>query len=477
MSESNLADRLFCAKRIRGDLVSSDPLLGEFTALDGEDYGLELDRLKTTLTSPVRRLQQKTQVFPLDVQASSRSRLTHSLETKAYARVLGMAIARRRLELRLHTGNMLLCLGSAAMLHDVGNPPFGHFGEHVLRSWLTEVVDRQELRYLLREYEVEDLKAFNGNAQGIRQLHTIQDLNLTLGQIAAIIKVPYTITELLQGKWRGMGGITGNFPAWAHAHAGVFLSEKSLLDEIRTARHTSNRHPFSSIIECADDLAYTLADLEDAFDRGVIDRYSVLQLCEIICSIPELNSFHELLSVHKVRDLFLQSPSEALPYLRSVISKAYISDVADTAATEFRRFIETGEIDFTRGEHQGLTLIQLLKDYELKHVYSHESVEGLELTGGGYLRGLLKIFMRLLFEEPDQFRLELTGRGGEPWLRRLARRISRRHREAYLQATSEGQLSEMYLRIRLIVDYISGMTDTYAAAEYRLLCGDAAAGV
>ena len=474
MNISEISDRLFCARRLRGDFIYEGQLSHNLSTKPFI-YGAELDRLKISMCAPLRRLQQKTQVFPLDVKAASRNRLTHSLEVSEYSRIIAFEIVKKVKEVDLSELQvpMMSCLYNSSMLHDIGNPPYGHFGESLIRSWLKGVVQNPKIKGELSEVEIDDLLTFNGNAQGIRLMHSIQDLNLTLGQYSSVIKVPFTIRELLLGKGKGFSGngIHGDFYSWSYANAGIFLSEKPLLDAIREFARRDSRHPFATIIEYADDLAYVLADLEDAFDRGLVDRLTILRLCENILNYPELKEFEKTLDVGHIRELFAQNKGEALFYIRDVLSYAYIRDLSDAIALNFEKYVETGEPDFSLGNYPGITALKMLKNFEYQAVYNHFEVQTLDLSGASYMKGLFTAYEKLLFERVDDFRAELWARGGDPFCKRIASRISRRHREAYLKACEDGKLSEIYLRIRLLVDYISGMTDTFAASEYRVLNG------
>ncbi len=465
---------LFCAKRFRDENPKEGQLTATLSPPGGGDFGLEMDTLRVAMAAPVRRLQQKTQVFPLDVKASSRSRLTHSLEVASYARLITLLLVRRNKEaLEPLREPLLQCVANAALLHDIGNPPFGHFGESVIRKWLSGIVNLPAVGNELNDGEKEDLKAFNGNAQSLRLAHSIQELNLSLGQYAAVIKIPFTVSELLRGKTPALSsvGVHKDFYSWSYENAGIYLSELPLIERIRQERGTQERHPLATIMEWADDLSYVLADMEDAYERGLIDRYDILHLCDKINSIPELKRLEKLLSHRTVADIFIHHPSDALAYLRDVLSNAFIEDVTRAASSDLERFLLTGEPQFLESDNAGFTVISLLKQYERAKIYSHREVESLELAGASYLRGLLGHYEKLLFDDIGTFQKELSGSGGDPWLRRLACRISRRHREAYFRACTGRLQSEMYARVRLIVDYISGMTDTYAEAEFKLISG------
>lgn len=499
MNKNELSSRLFCAKRLRGDVLSKGQLSlslsnfnlssfneskvnsennsgdKELNLFDSDDFGVEQDRLKFSLCAPLRRLQQKTQVFPLDVKAASRNRLTHSLEVAQYTRLISFAIAKKCKQAGFVSilRPMTSCLYTAALMHDLGNPPFGHFGESLIREWLKKTVENRHISSEIAMAEKDDLLTFNGNAQGLRLSFSIQDLNLTLGQYASVIKVPYTIKELLLGKGKGEAGngIQGDFYSWSYANAGVFLSEKVLLDAIREECHRDTRHPFATIIEYSDDLAYVLADLEDAFDRGLIDRYVILKLCRQLDNYPELSELSKYLDTNEIEKRFLVNKTEALFYLRDVISEFYINDIATAISQNFEQFIETGEPDFSGGNYPGVTALKMLKTFEYHAVYNHFEVQTLDLSGASYIRGLFESYEHLLFESEDDFSKELLGTGGNPFCKRIASRISRRHKEYYLKNKNKAVFSEMYLRIRLLVDYISGMTDTFAESEYKVLNG------
>ena len=113
----------------------------------------------------------------------------------------------------------------------------------------------------------------------------------------------------------------------------------------------------------------------------------------------------------------------------------------------------------------------MLKNFENEYVYNHFEVQTLDLSGASYIRGLSSAYQKLLFESEKDFVLELSAKGGDPFCKRIASRISRSHKDAYFAGLNRKEFSEMYVRIRLLVDYISGMTDTFAASEYKVLNG------
>ena len=185
----------------------------------------------------------------------------------------------------------------------------------------------------------------------------------------------------------------------------------------------------------------------------------------------ELEPLRELLNVNKVKSLFKSNKTEALFYLRDVVSMAFVDDVARAISNNLESFVETGEPDFSSGDYPGITALKLLKNFETINVYNHFEVQTLDLSGASYIKSLFGTYERLLLETKEDFFKELNAQGGDPFCMRIASRISRRHKGAYLKGLEQERFSEMYLRIRLLVDYISGMTDTFCESEFKILNG------
>lgn len=249
-------------------------------------YALEEDRVRFIMSAAFRNLQQRIQVFPLDIDVSARSRLTHSFETAVYTKLCITALAERLPKLRFIVKEISACADTAGLLHEIGSPPFGHFGEHVIRAWIDKICKREiaaakEGNARLNSAQIADLRAFNGHAQGLRLMHSVYRFNMTFGQISAAMRYPYTYAQ-----WRERG----YDDATALRRTGVFLSEEELLLRIQRTNLGSKRHPLSCIIEQCDDLAYTLADLEDAHDRRVLDDKDIFELIEKLLEFLQNNA-------------------------------------------------------------------------------------------------------------------------------------------------------------------------------------------
>ncbi|PSJ43823.1 dGTPase [Zobellella endophytica] len=423
---------------------------------------IEADRSRIVQCSPVRRLQQKTQVFPLDVKASVRSRLTHSLEVKETGRQLALRVL-PGLEQEVDKEAFISLVEMACLLHDVGNPPFGHFGEAVIIDWLRARLSglfRQAVGRPSRQWPMllADLQQFEGNAQSLRLLHSLQGLNLTLSQLAALQKY---VRGAYQRKTAGL---------WQQK-PGHFFSERSLVQQIR-ARFPSTAHgryPLTYLMEAADDMAYGIADLEDAVDRGVL---SLAELEQALSG--EGNAY--------LRAQWRQAGVDE-PGFFSRFRQAVNRDLLPLVSEQYLRHHQ----DILDGVHASPLLaveqppaqaLQWLKEFAQRRVFQRREVEALELAGFAALKGVLEAFAPLLALPAQEFTsLERRQDANGLVLRRLYHRLPARHLAAYRRDSEHAgyfendREREWYFRVRLLLDFVSGMTDTYVLEEYRLLCG------
>ena len=235
-----------------------------------------------------RRLQDKTQVFPLDRSDFIRTRLTHSLEVSSLCKSLGQNIGENILASRKDPSftvkmkedicNILQCAG---LIHDIGNPPFGHFGETAIREWFERNLPQMEFHgaavpEVLQEQMLQDFYHFEGNAQALRlvsKLHYLVDehgMNLTYGLLNTIVKYPVSST-----------GINPDSGDIKEKKMGYYYAETELFHEIEHATGTKGRrHPLTFILEAADDIAYKTADIEDAFIKGFVSYHCLKEELE-----------------------------------------------------------------------------------------------------------------------------------------------------------------------------------------------------
>lgn len=463
----------------------------------------ESDRGRILNSAAVRRLQQKTQVFPLERNAVVRTRLTHSLEVQQVGRFITKEIFNRlkneeRLD-ELGLSEWIIPMESiiemACLMHDIGNPPFGHFGESAINQWfvkrmgfecrcqypvvsLSGLDDPNEVKQdALRKKIRYDLCHFEGNAQAIRLVHTLLKLNLTYSQVASILK--YTRPAY----WHQ--SIPRKFN-YLMEKPGFYLSEEPFIIKLsqELAIEPFHRFPLTYIMEAADDISYCIADLEDAIEKRIL-------------TVDQLHSY--LLRAwgeQKSGDLFDQTVNTAYKAYRNFKKNEMLPAGIDEFFTLLRvntinklvphaaeRFIENLE-DIYHGrfneallEDKGseYCLLNCFKTVGFRHVFSHESVENIELQGHRIISGLLDIYNPLL-EMPLADFMKLVQENivkSYPIESRLFHKLPDKCCVAYQQALLPYQGSqdfaiwEFYYRCRLIQDYISGMTDHFAYDEYR----------
>ncbi|MGY3888597.1 dGTPase [Aeromonas mytilicola] len=432
----------------------------------------EQDRARIVQAAPVRRLQQKTQVFPLDVKASVRSRLTHSLEVQETGRQISRRILAALPAGTVCEGAFINLVEMACLLHDVGNPPFGHFGEQVMSQWLAQSLDElfasahEQLPSPQWAELRQDLLVFDGNAQSLRLVHSLHEMNLTLGQLAALCKYPQ---QPLLHSPQGYGQHHG----WT-SKRGIFFSEQPLYRALGQSLGLAPgcRHPLVYIMEAADDISYCIADLEDAVDRRILTQGELL---------AALRSADEGDYMASLLEEALASERGFFPHFRQQLTRDLVALAAHTYVSDHEAILSGAyPRALLHGQAPAAQVLDTLKQVAREQVFMRPEVEALELEGYAALRGVLSTYACLLALPAAQFERLLAGNGGSElfFARRLFHRLSARHLKAYRLAVASrdprfdnGAEQEWYYRVRLLLDYVSGMTDTYALEEFRLLSG------
>lgn len=464
-----------------------------------DEYSLvrcfESDRGRILNSAAIRRLQQKTQVFPLERNSVVRTRLTHSLEVQQVGRYIVKEIYQR-----LACAHQLKHYGldkigvvfeslveMACLMHDIGNPPFGHFGEAAINHWFThrlgigrtsdyamlnEQSDQPELN-ILRKKIRQDLCHFEGNAQAIRLVHTILKLNLTYSQIACILKYskPAYWTEAIPPEF-----------SYLMKKPGFYLSEEPFVNALLESfgQKTFHRYPLVYIMEAADDISYCIADLEDAVEKRI---FTVEQLYQYLLDewgpMKEDDLFDRVVTRAFKSLQYPLSADQFFMYLR-------VNTIGKLVPHAAERFIENIDTIYDGSFNHALLedhdaefkLLEIFKKVGFKYVFNHESVENIELQGYRIISGLLDIYSPLLAMPVADFsKLVKEGRHNHYMIEtRLYHKLSAKHCIAYEEAVMQLNQDapsftvwEFYYRARLLQDYISGMTDHFAYDEYRKL--------
>lgn len=444
----------------------------------------ESDRGRIISSAAFRRLQKRTQVFALELNAAIRTRLTHSLEVSQNARYIAKTILKKINDPKLDSvaeAFTTICEMSS-LLHDIGNPPFGHFGEMAINQWLeiniTPLFNKIDEDKELRKQLLQDITNYDGNAQAIRIVHKLQRLNLSYSQIASIIK--YT---------RGAHESKDETLSYLSKKPGYFYSEKDFVDDIQGKLNIKkyHRYPLTYIMEAADDISYLNADLEDAIDKGILNLETIVDLIKKETQIinKKYNTNHTLLIDLVEKNYERAKNKEDDPYqfnmfltlTRSALISQFVEYVSDMYI-KYHQDIFDGSFNSAILEHDKyhpLTqTIEILKNISYRHIYTNKDVQALELKGYAILQGLFSIYKPLLELSFEEFQnLTQDKKVDSIIAKNLFSRLPKKHIVSYKSSLKDIDTNikshELYFRTRLIIDYISGMTDDYALFEYQAL--------
>lgn len=402
-----------------------------------------------------RRLQDKTQVFPLPESDFVHTRLTHSLEVSVVGRSLGNLvgeqIVKRHSELKndytkFHFGEIV---AAACLAHDIGNPPFGHSGEDAISEYFRSGNGKRFEDIITDKKKWNDLTKFEGNAQGFRIITKLQNpkvnggLRLTHATLAALTKYP---KESLTNTSVSTKKIYKKF--------GFFQSEKDVFQNI--AEHTGLikfnisenfwcRHPLSFLVEAADDICYRIMDLEDGFRLGLVSFNETEELLK------------NLIRVDIVKDYSERDETDRIGYLRAKSINELIKELAqvflDNEDGILNANLEEELISLIPGA-QGLEEIEKLS---IEKIYRHRSVVEREAAGYEVLSGLLDSFITAFNEWLDG--------NLSPKNRTIVNLLPKRI------LNSSNKDTEIYERMLMIIDFVSGMTDSFAISLFRKIKG------
>ena len=465
------------------------------------EYALESDRGRIINSASVRRLQQKTQVFPLERNAAVRSRLTHSLEVQQNGRYIVKTLFKKLAGTAVDYGFQGLqpavesLVEMACLMHDIGNPPFGHFGEVAISEWFGNhlcqfKLFKQAKNQALAQQMIADLNHFEGNAQAIRLTFSLQQMNLTYAQSASILKYTRAAFESAPP--------VDDALCCLKKKPGYYLSEQVFVERMLAEleiRH-GHRHPFSYVMEAADDIAYCLADLEDAVEKDILslDELSHLLLNTFVQCGGDLDAKqilshnHENQSFNSFSSIIAMANEagrrDTINHNHDYFLKLRIHLIHHLINHASQRFIDNIEAVYDGSLNQALLedssvanqIVNTFKTVGYQHVFNHQEVQDLEVQGHRIITGLLDINLRLLLLSQEQFSQLIKGdKKGMSYEALLLNRIDAKVIKAYSNSvntyndTADATLWEFYYRCRLIQDHISAMTDHSALDEYKLL--------
>lgn len=459
------------------------------------------DRGRLLYSASFRRLQQKAQVFSLESNASVRSRLTHSIEVSHVGRYLVSKISEliqiaefkslvKQEYIDFWQSNVISIsdiVETACLMHDIGNPPFGHFGESAIANWFTnnEIGDVIYQALQIENGDDKDLisrltsdfKYFDGNPQGFRIITKLQNsgsdeygLNLTCTQLAAFLKYVYSPNS--------KDKLESDRPF--SKKIGFFETETEQIQKVWSALNMTphTRHPLGYLMEASDDISYCISDIEDGIEKGIIQEDYFIDFMKQ--GLEKINTPTKLTTsiLKKITEpkgdlrLFLQIKTELINQLVRDTSEKYISNME-------KLFDGTHNLELINKGTESHSVLKILKDFTSLYIFTSPEAESIELSGYSIIKGLLNSFTPLLLLTKASFEAlvnkdnEYIRKNSLAIEKRLFNQLPEKHVFAYKISTKGNEdLEEEWMnRAHLIVDYISGMTDNFALEVFQGLQG------
>lgn len=427
------------------------------SAASRTDFQRDFDRI--IFSSAFRRLQNKTQVFPLPGSVFVHNRLTHSLEVSSVGRSLGSVIGEfivKNYENELdensqvfYQHNLQNVIAAACLCHDVGNPAFGHSGEDAIASYFEK--NEKDLKQKFSEKEWADLVNFEGNANAIRVLTHQQrgkdegGTQLTYTTLASIAKYPCEAVAKKKGiiHRKKFGFFQNEKETFLHIAKSVNLLQENKEPTI------FKRHPFVWLVEAADDICYNIIDMEDAHRLGIVSTSD----CE--------NLFFDLIKSEnqntkrvEAKLSIVTNANERISYLRAKVINALINKSIEIYQTNFSKILEGNLdhalLDIYKSENKSL---QEIESFSIEKIYNHKAVIEIENAGYNVMNELLNHFISPVLKQKnerksyDKMALKLLPK----------------------QFLYEGGTD--YQKVLGVIDFVSGMTDNFATDLYRKIKG------
>jgi len=416
-------------------------------------------------SSAFRRLQNKTQVFPLPGPVFVHNRLTHSLEVASVGRSLGKAVGDALAAKYPEQGEdfrefykyeLPSVIAAGCLAHDIGNPPFGHSGEDAIRNFFRGLEGEAGRRFTteLSENQQRDFLYFEGNANAFRTLthhfneHARGGFRLTYATLASIVKYP-------SDSFHGF-----NKQRLATKKSGFFDSEISTYQVIATelgipriepGRNVFARHPFVYLVEAADDICYRVIDFEDAHRLNIIAIDTIKDL--FLAFFDEEEGYD---TRDRVEETFykINDDNQKVQFLRAKLINLLIHRICNIFMDKEEVLLE-GSLNKSLIDllpERELELVKEIDAFSVQHIYNHRSVVEIEIAGYNVIGGMLKEFIGAVLN-PRTAKSE-----------KLMQLISG-------QFVITGEPGDLYYDMQSVVDFIAGMTDLYAVDLYRKITG------
>ncbi|MBN1113015.1 MAG: deoxyguanosinetriphosphate triphosphohydrolase [Bacteroidales bacterium] len=404
----------------------------------------DYDRL--IFSSAFRRLQNKTQVFPLPGSVFVHNRLTHSLEVASVGRSLANLLVDHILKTDNSTDRTLIeqiptIVSTACLAHDLGNPPFGHSGEATISEFF---IDKESVfKDKMTNTQWADLINFDGNANAFRLLtHTYNGkreggFGLTFSTLASVVKYPYKAID--SPKRNKFGYFNQDFEAYKNISENLGLKSKD----------KNMRHPLVYLVEAADDICYQIMDIEDAYKLHILsfqEAFTLLSGFSYFMSADQQENFQKTIDN-------LNDNNEKIAYLRALSINALVNECIKTFIineTEIMNGLYTGSL-LKRISSEASKAMKAIQKISIERIYNHSTVIEIEISGHRIIHSLMEDFTAAVLR-PEKFSSE-----------KILNLMPQQYRVS--------KESSMYDKLLSVVDYISSMTDIYALELYRTIRG------
>jgi dGTPase len=409
------------------------------------DFQRDFDRL--IFSSPFRRLQNKTQVFPLPGSVFVHNRLTHTLEVSTVGRSLATLcswefVPREKdpYENAMNWGN---AVAAACLAHDIGNPPFGHSGEEAIAQFFKKNLNANWFKPLTNEQK-SDFLQFDGNANTFRVLtHSYptkrpNGFGLTYTVLASLIKYPWASYQTEKSKF-------GYFQAEKKTFYQLFKNHALVYDE-----DNFFRHPFVYLLEAADDICYHIIDMEDAHKLKIVSTNNIQNWFLSLLEDPlKEETFSEL--------KIIEDANEKIALLRGKVIHQLIMDTKEVFLSYKEQLLKGFKIDNLLNyiPDKRKKILSEIKIFSQKNIYNDKRVIEIEMAGKQILGGLLEELMEGWFTWENN--------PNDRFAQKIVQLIPN---QFHIQKEANN-----YDKILYIVDFVSGMTDLFAVELFQKLKG------
>lgn len=481
-------EKLLSTKRLNGSSGAQKDIRNAFES----DYG------RVIFSPATRRMHDKTQVFPLSDDDNIHTRLTHSQEVMSF----GYTFAIKLVNEIFDTSNTEItendfeflkiddeCLRSkllriipvilqtVCLFHDIGNTPFGHFGEDTISNYFEtffDIKDEEEYSKIKEELGIDDNKIldfieYDGNAQGLRVLSKLQildniyGLNLTSAILGTYLKYPN------KEKKKRNSEIANN-------KHGVFFSEYEHFDKIiqncgLKIGDKIVRHPLCYLMEAADTIAYRTMDVEDGFNKGFYTSKIIIDC--ILEKVPNNVDFHSELS--SLKDDVTINEKVKMVRLRIMLIDYLVKTAFEIFKTNYED-IMNGEYQKELLDDDKFMVENQLKNICINYIYDSPEVNSMEVTGNSVIVGLLNFYIEALITKTNCLEKKAYNMISKSFVYTSILENEKEEDNKKSVDISKYEIDDFkkldnYYKLRVIVDFISGMTDQYALKHYQLISG------